>query len=312
LLYPLAVDIPGLEIHPGVNAGRILAQGGLVGAYRLKEEAPVRLSNSAQAQDDVGHQGGCVGRLFRCGFWHGASVCGKNLRRGREVGGLGRGKHSGQRVRQSLHQHIAQKGGHGPQLTDGEWYLLLHGHEHWFHDIQVQVIVLARQQVAAQAIDAGQAGQWPLGQPRQPAVISGWQVLFDLADGLADDVKVVQHPFGDAGGRRLGLCAITQLTIRLQQPGLQAFQILAGQVAARRGCAPAGDRAGPYVPVSGGQLVGSARNEVGENVVCSACLGHAPVAAAWRLCHSATPCAFGGALRLRGHDEGARDVLHDQ
>ena len=49
-------------------------------------------------------------------------------------------------------------------------------------------------EVEREGIDARVAGQWPVGQARQPRQVAGGEILDDLAELLLDDVEVVEQP----------------------------------------------------------------------------------------------------------------------
>ncbi len=153
----LPVQIAGLEIHAGIETGGVLAQDRLVRADLLEKGLPVGIRDGAQPRDDVGHHGrGTVALRAR----------GARLDQRGQVGRVRWGQHIRQGVGQGLHQSIAQQDRERPELAHGEREVLLERHQHRRDDIQMQVIVLAGEQVAGQPIDARQAGQRTLSQER--------------------------------------------------------------------------------------------------------------------------------------------------
>ncbi|MNO61713.1 hypothetical protein D3C76_523680 [compost metagenome] len=97
---------------------------------------------------------------------------------------------------QVLDEDDAQGDRDSPQLADGQGLHTLIGGDEVPQHVGIEVAVGVGDEGPGQAEDARVAGERPLGQLRQLAVITGRQVLTDFADLLFDDVIVVQQPFG--------------------------------------------------------------------------------------------------------------------
>ncbi len=174
-----AVHIPRGKIHPGICPIGVAAQLQFDQAQALEKIFPILGRQRPQADKAVGHD---VGR-------------GYILRPGQPLGGL-----CGQpglvacdrcqRLHLGLYHHQAQQGGQRPQFAHRQGVHLLVGMDEQAHFFQVQARPgigdqFARHQVNARptSLEAGQL-----------AAVRQRQRLFDHADGLGDEVIVIQQP----------------------------------------------------------------------------------------------------------------------
>ncbi len=97
---------------------------------------------------------------------------------------------------QVLDEHDAQGDRHGPELADGQRLGALIGADEAAQDVRIEIAVGMRDERPGNAEHPRIAGERPVGEFRQLAVVTGRQVVANLADLFFDEVIVVQQPFG--------------------------------------------------------------------------------------------------------------------
>ena len=118
---------------------------------------------------------------------------------------------------QVLHQQDPEADRECPQLADRQrLHLLVRAHGPP-QAVRIEAAVGMRDVGPGETEDPGVAGQVPLGQFRELAVVVRRQVVVDLAKLLVDDVVVVDEPLRGRGDRALVLDRGGQEPVALQQ-----------------------------------------------------------------------------------------------
>ena len=152
-----------------------------------------------------------------------------------EAGELAR-HHPVGRPAQILDQHDAQRDRHRPELADRQRGDPLVGAQERAEEMRLEAAVGVRDDGPGHAVHARIAGERPVHQLRQLAVVAARQIVADLADLLLDDVHVVDEPFRRGRGHALVADAGRDRAVGAEQHAFVLAQTRGERTSARAAC----------------------------------------------------------------------------